>query len=217
MFTSAECLMLLQEKEEKKRRDKEEKEQRKLTRELNKKRREEEQRKKVEERAKKAAQRQAEKEKKETEKAIKQVEKIAKQVSKKSKEGSTSECRKRPATTSDPGQDRSIRQKFSKSSSPEHINPNQCCACFGLLEDDIGMGSEWLQCSCTRWIHEECVEDVVCSDNGEEKRYPLCLATVSAANYSRSSDICPEIIGMRRVSNACGRTKCPTDGRRVKK
>ena len=41
--------------------------------------------------------------------------------------------------------------------------------------------------------------------------------TCSAANNSRSSDICPEIIGMRRVSNTCGRTKCPTDGRRVKK
>ena len=36
VLTSAECLALLQEKEEKKRRDKEEKEQRKLTRELNK-------------------------------------------------------------------------------------------------------------------------------------------------------------------------------------
>ena len=41
--------------------------------------------------------------------------------------------------------------------------------------------------------------------------------THSAANYSRSSDICLEIIGMRRVSNTCGRTKCPTDERRVKK
>ena len=39
----------------------------------------------------------------------------------------------------------------------------------------------------------------------------------SAANYSRSSDICLEIIGMRRVSNTCGRTKCPTDGCQVKK
>ena len=173
VLTSAECLELLQEKQERKRRDKEEKEQRKLTRELNKKRKEEEQRKKVQERAKKAAQRQAEKEKKEAEKAMKQVEKIAK----KSKQQSTSVSRKRPTVTDDPGQDHSIRQKYPKLS-PEHIDPNQCCACFGLFEDDIGMGSEWLQCSCTRWIHEECVEDVVRNENGEEKLCPLCLSTV---------------------------------------
>ena len=179
VLTSAECLALLQEKEEKKRKDKEEKEQRKVTRELNKKKREEEQRKKAEERAKKAAQRQAEKEKKELEKATKQADKLAKQVAKKSQTGSTSESRKRPATTDDPGHDRSMRQKVPKLSSPEHINPNQCCACFGLFEDDVGMGSEWLQCSCTRWIHEEdCVEDVVCGGNGEEKLCPLCLAAV---------------------------------------
>ena len=62
--------------------------------------------------------------------------------------------------------------------SPEHIDPNQCCTCFGLFEDDIGMESEWLQCSCTRWIHEGSIEDVVRSENGEEKLCPLCSATV---------------------------------------
>ena len=51
----------------------------------------------------------------------------------------------------------------------------------------------------------------------ELKETKVCGVMCSAANYSRSSDICPEIIGMRRVSNTCGRTKCPTDGRRVKK
>ena len=137
VLTSAECLALLKEKEEKKRRDKEEKEQLKLTRELNKKRREEEQRKKAEKRAKKATQRQVEKEKKELEKATKQAEKIAKQAAKKTLPGSTSEGQKRPATTDDPGQDRSMRQKVPKLSSPEHNNPNQCCACFGLFEYDI--------------------------------------------------------------------------------
>ena len=151
-----------------------------MTRELNKKKREEEQRKKADEKAKKAAQRQAEKEKKEMEKAAKQAEKTAKQRTKKSQTaaGSTNESRKRPATTDDPGHYRSMRQKAPRLSSPEHINPNQCCTCFGLFEDDVGIGSEWLQCSCTRWIHEDCVEDVVCGDNGKEKLCPLCLAAV---------------------------------------
>ena len=48
------------------------------------------------------------------EKATKQAEKIAKQAAKKSQTGSTSESRKRPATTDDAGNDHSMRQKVPK-------------------------------------------------------------------------------------------------------
>ena len=145
-------------------------------RELNRKKREEEQKKKAEERAKKLAQKQADKERKEAEKAAKQAEK---QAAKTTGEGSTRMSQKRPASSRpDTAHDRSTRPKAPKLSSPEHINPNQCCACFGLYEDDIGTGVEWLQCSCTRWIHKECVENVVRSEDGEEKLCPLCLSAV---------------------------------------
>ena len=136
----------------------------------------EEQKKKAEERAKKLAQKQADRERKEAEKAAKQAEK---QAAKTTGEDSTRVSQKRPASSRpDPAHDRSTRPKAPKLSSPEHINPNQCCACFGLYEDDIGTGVEWLQCSYTRWIHEECVGNVVRSEDGEEKLCPLCLSAI---------------------------------------
>ena len=141
--------------------------------------REEEQKKKAEERAKKAAQKQADKEKKEAEKAAKQAEKMPKQAAKNIRQGSTGVSQKRPASSrSDQAQDRSTRPKVPKLSSSEHINPNQYCACFGLYKDDVGTGLEWLQCSCSRWIHEECVDNVVRGKDGEEKLCPLCLSAV---------------------------------------
>ena len=136
LLTSAECLALL---EEKKRREKEEKEQRKLTRELNKKKRKEEQKRKAEERAKKAAEKQAEKKKKEVEKVAKlaaqAAEKAAKQATQESRQGDASISRKRPIPR-DCARD-STRQKAPKLSTLDMgIDPNTCCACFGLYEDN---------------------------------------------------------------------------------
>ena len=31
--------------------------------------------------------------------------------------------------------------------------------CFGVYADDAGTGREWLQCQCSRWIHEDCIDD----------------------------------------------------------
>ena len=167
-MTSAECLLLL---EEKKKRDKEEKEQRKLTREINKKKREEERKKRAEEKARNAAERQAEKERKEAGKAAKQAakaaEKAAKQAAKESRQGGASTSRKRPVS-SDSIQDRT-RQRAPRLSALDYIDPNQCCSCFGLDEDDVGTGCEWLQCCCSQWIHEDCVENIVRGEDGEEK------------------------------------------------
>jgi len=35
--------------------------------------------------------------------------------------------------------------------------------CFVSYEDDVleGAGTEWIFCKCSRWLHEDCVEDVV--------------------------------------------------------
>ena len=55
----------------------------------------------------------------------------------------------------------------------DSINTEECCACFGLYIEDIGTGREWMECACGRWIHEECVEDIVYDANGKEKLCPL--------------------------------------------
>ena len=31
--------------------------------------------------------------------------------------------------------------------------------CFGMYADDAGTGREWLECRCSRWIHEDCIDD----------------------------------------------------------
>ena len=49
--------------------------------------------------------------------------------------------------------------KRSKSNADEEIDVNRCCACFGMYADDAGTGREWLQCRCSRWIHEDCIDD----------------------------------------------------------
>ena len=60
----------------------------------------------------------------------------------------------------------------------DDINDDVCCACFGTYEEDLlsGVGCEWLQCACTRWIHEDCVEDRTVDSEGKDRICPLCLA-----------------------------------------
>ena len=49
--------------------------------------------------------------------------------------------------------------KRSKSNADEEIDVNRCCACFGMYADNAGIRREWLQCRCSRWIHEDCIDD----------------------------------------------------------
>ena len=60
-----------------------------------------------------------------------------------------------------------------KSNANEEIDINRCCVCFGKYEDDAGTEREWLECYCTRWIYEDCIdnEDV---DNEHCKFCTLC-------------------------------------------
>ena len=137
-------------------------------------------RKRAEERARKAAERQAEEVRKEAEKATKQAakaaDKAAKQAAIESRQGGASTSRKRPVS-SDSTQNR-IRQKASRLSALNYIDPNQCCSCFGLYEDDVGTGYEWLQYCYSWWIHEDCVEDIVRGEDGKEKICPICLSEI---------------------------------------
>ena len=38
------------------------------------------------------------------------------------------------------------------------VQSDTCCVCFGSYEEDAGTDREWLQCKCSRWIHEDCVD-----------------------------------------------------------
>ena len=55
--------------------------------------------------------------------------------------------------------------------SSEVIDLNKCCMYFVSYEDDIldGAGAEWIFCKCGRWLHEDCVEDVVEENAGDER------------------------------------------------
>ena len=63
--------------------------------------------------------------------------------------------------------------KRMKYSVDEEIDSNRCCVCFGLYEDNAGTERTWLECCCSRWIHEDCIdsEDV---DSENCKFCPLC-------------------------------------------
>ena len=49
---------------------------------------------------------------------------------------------------------------------------DHCCVCSGSYQEDIDTGREWIQCYCTRWLHEDCVDEEDIDANG--KLCPLC-------------------------------------------
>ena len=46
------------------------------------------------------------------------------------------------------------------------------------FDEDVEMeaGTDWVQCVCTRWLHEDCVIDCVIDESGKEKLYPHCIS-----------------------------------------
>lgn len=69
------------------------------------------------------------------------------------------------------------RRDRSSESTSEAIDPNKCCMCFVSYEDDVleGAGAVWISCKCGRWLHEDCVEDVVTDSTGEERFCFFCI------------------------------------------
>ena len=171
VLTSSECLRLLLEKEEEKKRVAQEKEKRKRERELTKKQKEEGQKRKAEEKVRKTAEREAAKALKEMAKADREAAKLAEKEKKKDvrKPGAHSQKRQTPpmATTT-----RAKRNKL-KENADDSINADLCCVYFGSYQEDIGTGREWLQCSCTRWIHGDCVDNEDVEEEGG-RLCPLC-------------------------------------------
>ena len=89
----------------------------------------------------------------------------------------------RDLVSSDSTQDRT-RQRLQDLSALDYIDPNQCCSCFGLYKDDVGTGCEWLQCCCSRWIHEDCVEDIVRGEDGEDVLYVSEILLVASMDVN---------------------------------
>ena len=53
----------------------------------------------------------------------------------------------------------------------EVIDKNQCCICYRSFADDEReeTGLEWVECICTRWLHEECIDyDIEVDADGRE-------------------------------------------------
>ena len=53
----------------------------------------------------------------------------------------------------------------------------ECCECFGTFEEDIslGNGAEWVQCACDRWMHVDCISEVVTDENGRQMMCYNCV------------------------------------------
>ena len=41
------------------------------------------------------------------------------------------------------------------------INIDMCCVCCDSEDAINGTGTDWIECACGRWLHEECVEDCI--------------------------------------------------------
>ena len=48
----------------------------------------------------------------------------------------------------------------------------ECSFCYGAYCQD---GEEWLKCSCGRWVHEKCVEEIILDEQDQERFCPFCI------------------------------------------
>jgi len=179
LLTSNESLRLLEEKEQKKEAEALEKEKRKNERAAKKKEREELQQKKRDERARKAEDRAKKAEDKAKTSKARAVKK------KKShcvwpRSSTTQQC----PSTAEPGssvhtdtQEEKVTQSTSSGENDECIDGNTCCMCFGHYDDDVieGSGADWIFCKCGRWLHEDCIEEVVKDNDGVERFCSFCV------------------------------------------
>ena len=58
----------------------------------------------------------------------------------------------------EPGSQDQPRNKRARITEDTVIDANTCCVCFETYEDDVKEenGREWIECSCGRWLHEDC-------------------------------------------------------------
>ena len=60
----------------------------------------------------------------------------------------------------------------------------ECSFCYYAYCDD---GKEWLKCTCGRWVHEQCMEDVILDDQGTRAilsiLYQQCVEKVNVDDH----------------------------------
>ena len=64
------------------------------------------------------------------------------------------------------------KRKYLGDTEASSNNENQCCVCFEMYDPLQG---DWVQCSCTRWLHEDCVLDVIKDADGKVRLCPYCV------------------------------------------
>ena len=188
LLTSGECLKMLQEKEDKKKRQLEEREQKRKEREEKKKIREEEAEKKKQEKERKAQER-AEKAKQKSKGSAghsknprKRNDSETPRTSSKRKKSSEAVDVDAVAEANNPSLSKEINNTTESTGSTlgtvnDSIDVNVCCMCFETYENDVleGNRAEWIDCACGRWLHLDCAEDHVVDSNGKELYCPYCL------------------------------------------
>ena len=180
VLTSAECLAIIKEKEMKKKQEKEEKEKRKRQREEKKRQREEEKRKREEEkrqREERKRQREEQKLKKAEQRRQKAEDRIPREYEKARK--ALDQARKHgesiQGTQESVGRVGRMAAKRPRLED-DTISSDKCCVCYQAFEEEIelGAGTEWVQCACTRWLHEDCIVDCIIESSGKERLCQYC-------------------------------------------
>ena len=179
VLTSSECLAIIKGKEMKKKLEQEEKEKRKIEREEKKKKQEEKQKKSFEKllrrprRLKRRKKRRHGKLKRELRSKQLTNEDVIQEESSSAGSGvgenvdgesgggpslSTSTQKKRRASSS-------LQVASKRQCLEETDSDDKCCVCFPSFEEDFSLetGVEWVQCSCTHWLHEDCILDCIIS------------------------------------------------------
>ena len=171
VLTSDECLAMLEEKKLKRQHEAMEKERRKQQKNDKRREREEEANKKAAERQQKKQRREEQLRKKADEKAQRDAERARKLAVKTSHSTDKQNMKSKRASK--------LAEKFSEptlsreDSISNEITDEHCCVCFGMFSDDTGTGREWIQCSCSRWLHEDCILEVLTDASGQERVCPL--------------------------------------------
>ena len=117
----------------------------------------------MEERARKAEEKEREKERKKAEKEQRKKEKAEKRGKSKNAGGGAG----KPSLRSRCG------QEDQQPRLDDVIEPNRCCVCYEdyIQEENI----EWVQCPCSRWLHEDCIIDTLVDSSGKELLCPHCV------------------------------------------
>lgn len=158
VLTSSEGLTMLKEKEEKKQKEAEEKQKRKQEREGKKKQKEELARKRAEERARKANEKK-------------------KQQSSRPKWVSKAHPKRKKIQKATPTSSGSLSSELQLQTDIGSSMDQTSCECVRTYGDDIQESTcaEWVKCACERWIHEECIDQVVIDSEGKERFCSYCV------------------------------------------